>query len=154
MLCWSGAGVALLSGCSASSELQEARRQTAECRLELEALRRQLKDQPNAALIKAQRDRLEVQCTELRTEIARLRAQARAQPAPAAPPSPSDAQRFIQELQKRVETLQAEFLDARTDWERTLADRQRRIDVLANQVERLERELAAARPPAGTRPGR
>lgn len=135
----------VLAGCSSNSELQEARRQTAECRLELEALRQQAGSAPNVAMFKAQRDRLEAQCEQLKNEIARLKAERRE---PAGPPiarSDEQAQKYIQELQKRMERLQVEFLDGKHEWERALAERQRQIDVLTNQVERLQKELAAAK---------
>lgn len=132
----------LVLGCSWNPQLDEARRQAAECRLELETLRREQQAAPNAALIKAQRDRLEAQCEDLRNEVARLKAELRDK---ASAPTDSSASEQIERERRELQTALVAIRRSREEWEQSLADRQREIDILTNQVERLQQQLAEAR---------
>lgn len=141
------------AGCSWNSQLEEARRQAAACRLELEALKQQNSDQPSTALLKAQRDRFAAQCEELKTEVAQLKDQLREAHASGID---SDTRRQLDEQRRELETALAGVRRSREEWEQGLADRQRKIDILTNQVERLQQELEKARGGAGSpasRPG-
>lgn len=139
-------------GCG-NPELQEAQRQAAACRLELEALKEaQSGEQDDCGSCKAQRDRLAAQCADLKAQMAHLELKAKGADNTAAAGELAAARLQIEEQRRELETALAAIRRSRDEWEQALADRQRQIDVLTNQVERLKRELDAAS--GGSRPSR
>lgn len=92
--------------------------------------------------VRAQRDRLEAECTDLRKEVAALREQVRSG---AITGAGAQAQRELERQRKELETALSALQRSRDEWEQALADRQRQIDILTNQVERLKKELENAK---------
>lgn len=131
-------------GCASSQELNEARRQVAECRMELAALKeRAEKEQTSCGLLKAQRDRLEAELADARDELGKLREPSRGGDAAARAAEVVRARAELERQQKELEAALAAVRRSREEWEQALADRQKQIEMLSNQVDRLQRELAA-----------
>ena len=144
-------GPPFLGGCATNEELNDARLQADECRLELEELRSQQAGE-DVGRLKAQRDRLAAENRMLTEEVTRLKDKQRALDGKLAAAEKTGPQlaRELDTQRKELEVAIANVGRSRQQWEDTLADRQRQIEVLSNRLERLQQELAALRP--ATRP--
>ena len=143
-------GSPFLGGCATNKELDDARLQTDECRLELEKLRSRQTGE-DASRLKAQRDRLAAENRMLTDEVTRLKEKQRDLEAKLAAAEKTGPQlaRELDTQRKELEAAIANVGRSRQQWEETLADRQRQIEVLSNRIERLQQELAALRPATG-----
>jgi len=148
---------AAAGGCAWQKDLDEARRQASQYRLQIRDLQaQQAREQPNHTLLKAQRERLEAENQVLKRQIEELRKRERDLNARLAAVRAQD-ERVRAELEaQRAELNRAleAIHQSRQEWERTLADRQKQIDMLANQVQRLTRrhEVAGRVPGTTTHP--
>ena len=135
------------AGCAADRELADARLDADECRLELQTLRAKLDQQDGGSLIRAQRDRLAAENEYLKRELAQIRErerQLRKNLGITKTESPKAAEQIAAQREELKRAL-ANLRRSRDQWESSLAERQRRIDVLTHQIQRLVKELQAAR---------
>jgi chromosome segregation ATPase len=144
-----------LSGCAWKKDLDEARLQADEYRLQLEDLRKQTAGGEGVAHLRAQRDRLTAENKALRERIAQLDCQQHDCEArlAAGGKSGSELTRQQESQRKELEAAIANLRISRQQWEETLADRQRQIEVLTSRIESLRKELdtskAQSRPASG-----
>ena len=135
-------GLILCLGCGPSRELQDTRLTADECQLQLEAALKELQNCRQDARYKAQRDRLAAENLHLKKQLDDLR----------------QAQNLLRnqlatlqdDQKKNADTLAAERTElqqamlnltrSRQKWEQMLADRQKQIDLLTNQIERLKEQ--------------
>jgi septal ring factor EnvC (AmiA/AmiB activator) len=140
------------TGCAWTKDLDEARLQAEECRLELDRLRAQLGSNEDLTRLRAQRDRLTAENQSLKRELGELRRceqDCRKRLGDAERNGPEFARQL--ELQRKELEIAAENLRrSRQQWEDALAERQRQIEMLNSRIAGLRKELSA-RP--ATRPG-
>ncbi|HSW45580.1 MAG TPA: hypothetical protein VLM89_08415 [Phycisphaerae bacterium] len=134
-------------GCTWNKELDDARLQADECRLELQNLRAQATQAEDVTRLRAQRDRLAAENQTLKAELAKLRRRERdlqkklTESEKAGPEIAGQLETQGKELHAALENLRR----SRQQWEETLADRQRQIEVLKSHLARLAQELADLR---------
>jgi len=142
-----------VAGCTWQKDKQAVEQQADECLLQLKALReKQAAAESGRQLLEAQRDRLEAANRELQRQIDELHKRERELVAEAEA-ARSQKRQVAQDLEaqrKELESALASVRQSRQQWEEALADRQKRIDLLTNQVERLRRQLDARRTATST----
>ena len=135
-----------LSGCAWKKDLDEARLQADEYRLQVEDLRKQNAGVEGVVHLRAQRDRLTAENKALRERIGELDRQQRDCEArlAAGGKSGTELTRQLESQRKELEASIANVRRSRQQWEEALADRQRQIEVLTSQIESLRKELSAS----------
>jgi len=136
-----------LIGCAADKELANAQLELDECRLELKALREQVDPWGGDSNVRARLDRLAAENAHLRRQLAQIEdreKQLRKTLSIEKQEKPENRQR-IAALQSELKQALGNIRSSRVQWENTLADRQRQIDMLNNKTQRLEKELQAVR---------
>ena len=135
------------SGCAWKKDLDEARLQADECRLQLETMRKQTASGEDMVRLRAQRDRLTAENHSLRervTELERQQHDCEARLAAGDKSGPALA-RQLDSQRKELESSIANLRRSRQQWEETLADRQRQIEILTSQIESLRKDLGTSK---------
>ena len=137
----------IVMGCVTTEEFQEVQRQAGECRLDIEALREaQIDERADCAMLRAERDELERENQRIGRGLAACRAneQNLQRKLKAAQLEVRQTRLDVGSRSKELERAAAALEQSRNKWEQTLADRQKRIDILTNQVERLTTQRTKA----------
>ncbi len=133
-----------MSGCALKRDVDNAKRQAAEYRIALEDMQeKRNSEQTDCEVLKTQYARLEKENATIKRQItdAQGRENVLNQRLAIAETRKGRDRGNLEEQQKELQRALQAVRGSREEWERTLAERQRQIEILTNQIERLTHQL-------------